>query len=165
MGKKLLLIRHAKSDWADIGLKDFDRPLNDRGLKNALEMGQRIYIKQLIPSKIISSPAVRAFSTAQIFANVWKMDVNSIKLHKGIYEASCKTLLNIVNDFKDEDEDIALFGHNNAITDLVVYLTDADLFNIPTCGVALIDFPFESWKMVSKNTGSLIFFDYPKNQD
>lgn len=70
MGKKLLLIRHAKSDWTEIGLKDFDRPLNERGLKNALEMGQRIYIKQLIPSKIISSPAVRAFSTAQIFANV-----------------------------------------------------------------------------------------------
>ena len=91
------------------------------------------------------------------------MDINSISLNLEIYEASCKSLLNIVNELNDEYQYIALFGHNNAITDLVIYLTDADLFNIPTCGMALIDLPCDSWKLVSKGIGSLVFFDYPKN--
>ncbi|MFC5282700.1 SixA phosphatase family protein [Pedobacter alpinus] len=163
MSKKLLLVRHAKSDWADIGLRDFDRPLNKRGLENAPEMGQRIYVKQIIPDKIVSSPALRALTTAKIFAKEWKMDINTITLNLDIYEASLKSLLNVVTELNDDDDYIALFGHNNAITDLVIYLTDADLFNIPTCGMALIDLPFESWKMVSKGTGSLVFYDYPKN--
>ena len=56
-----------------------------------------------------------------------------------------------------------MFGHNNGITDLAVYLTDADIFNIPTCGMVLITFPFDDWKMVSKNSGEVVFFDFPKN--
>jgi phosphohistidine phosphatase len=164
MSKKLLLVRHAKSDWADVNLSDFNRPLNPRGLRDSVEMAQRITMHKLIPEKLVSSPALRAITTCQIMAQNWGKEINSIAQDAKIYEANVSNLLKIMNEFDDADDYIALFGHNNGITDFAVYLTDADLFNIPTCGLALIEFPFESWKMVSKNTGDVLLYDFPKNE-
>lgn len=163
MGKKILLVRHAKSDWGDAGLSDFNRPLNLRGLRDSPEMAQRIKIQNLIPSKIVSSPAVRALTTSRLMATIWDKDIDSIVTKPKIYEASVKDLLAIVNDFDAEDDYVALFGHNNSITDFIVYLTDEDLFNTPTCGMALIEFPFDTWELVSKKTGDLLMYDFPKN--
>jgi len=164
MNKKLLLIRHAKSDWGDAGLTDFNRPLNPRGIKASAEMAQRIKMQQLIPEKLVTSPALRAFTTSEIMAKTWGKDVDLIEKYSKIYEASVVDLLSIVNGFDDACDSTSLFGHNNAITDLAVYLTDQDIFNIPTCGVVLIEFPFNSWQLVSKHTGSVIMYDFPKNQ-
>ena len=163
MNKKLLLIRHAKSDWADASLSDFNRPLNSRGLRDSVEMAQRIDMQKLVPEKLISSPALRAATTCQLMAQNWKKEIKEIVFDAKIYEANVQQLLNIVNGFDDTDDYVALFGHNNGITDFAVYLTDADLFNIPTCGVALIEFPFNSWKMVSKHTGDVLMYDFPKS--
>ncbi len=162
--KKLLIVRHAKSDWADASLGDFNRPLNARGLRDSVEMAQRITMHKLIPTKLVSSPAVRALTTCQLMAENWEIDVKDIVLEAKIYEANLTNLLEIINGLDDTDDYVALFGHNNAITDFSLYLTDADLFNIPTCGVALIEFPFDSWKMVSKDTGDLLMYDSPKNE-
>ena len=164
MNKKLLLIRHAKSDWGDATLGDFNRPLNQRGLRDSVEMAERISMQKLIPQKLVSSPALRAITTCELMAKNWKMKKSGIELVPNIYEANIQNLLKIVNDFSDNDDYVALFGHNNGITDFAVYLTDADLFNIPTCGIALIEFPFESWKMVGKDTGDLLMYDFPKNE-
>lgn len=161
--KKLLLIRHAKSDWADTNLTDFNRPLNPRGLRDSVAMAQHISMQKLVPEKLVSSPALRALTTCELMAKEWHKELDHIELNPTIYEANVQSLLKIVNGFGDEDEYVALFGHNNGITDLAVYLTDADLFNIPTCGIALIEFPLESWKMVSKQTGDLLMYDFPKN--
>lgn len=163
MGKRILLVRHAKSDWADMNLSDFNRPLNARGLRNSVEIAQRIEMQKLIPQKLVSSPALRAITTCQLMAKNWGKDVEDIEQESTIYEANVQSLLKLVNGFDDNDDYIALFGHNNGITDFAFYLTDADLFNIPTCGIALIEFPFDSWKMVSKNTGDLLMYDFPKN--
>lgn len=164
MSKKILLVRHAKSDWADLNLSDFNRPLNPRGLKDSVEMASRIAMQKLVPQKLVSSPALRAISTCELMAKNWNKQTQEIVVETKIYEANTQQLLKIVNDFDDKDDYVALFGHNNGITDLAVYLTDADLFNIPTCGVALIEFPFDSWKEVSKHNGYLVAYDYPKNE-
>lgn len=162
MKKKLLLVRHAKSDWADANLSDFNRPLNARGVQASIEMAQRIAVQKLIPHKIVSSPALRAISTCEIMVQTWNKKTEEIQHRSEIYEANFSNLLKIVNEFDDADDYVALFGHNNGITDFAVYLTDADIFNIPTCGVVLIEFPFDSWKLVSKNTGDVLMYDYPK---
>ena len=163
MNKKLLLIRHAKSDWSTPNCSDFNRPLNERGKENAYKMANRLKLKGITPTLIISSPALRAVSTANLIVKEWDISEKVIKLNKSIYEASCDRLLKIINNFENENDFVTLFGHNNGITDLAVYLTDADIFNIPTCGMVMISFPFEDWKMVSKNTGEVEFYDYPKN--
>ncbi|KHJ38802.1 phosphohistidine phosphatase SixA [Pedobacter glucosidilyticus] len=163
MSKKLLIVRHAKSDWGAANTKDFDRPLNSRGFLNAPEMGKRLVSRTLIPQQLVSSPALRAITTCKLIAKEIQYPETEIKQEPKIYEANHQTLLKIVNQFNDEHDFIALFGHNNGITDLAVYLSNADLYNIPTCGMVLIEFPLDSWKMVSKSTGNMLFFDYPKN--
>ncbi|HTM97258.1 MAG TPA: histidine phosphatase family protein [Pedobacter sp.] len=162
MAKRLILIRHAKSDWANPGLKDFDRPLNKRGNLNAPEMAQRLVNQKIRPNLIVSSPALRALTTAKYFAKAWEIEEKAIQTEKHIYEAGIKTLLTIVNGFDDKFETIAMFGHNPGFTDFANYLSEVEIYNMPTCSVVMLEFPFESWEMVSAQTGKILLFDYPK---
>ena len=161
--KKLLLVRHAKSDWNDIKLSDFDRPLNDRGLKAAPEMAQRLVSKHIIPEQIVSSPAKRAYTTAKYFAKAFGIDKSLIETNENIYEAETKKLLSIINGLDNNKDFIALFGHNPAITNCAVSLCGAYIGNMPTCGIILIEFPFDDWSMISFGTGNKILYDFPKN--
>jgi phosphohistidine phosphatase len=158
--KQLLIVRHAKSDWDDPKLSDFQRPLNSRGHKNAPEMAHRLLKKKIVPQQIVSSPAKRAITTAEYFAEELGIKKSAIVQEPAIYEASAGTLLRVDNKY----DFIALFGHNPGVTNLVTDLCDADLFNIPTCGVILIEFPFDDWEMISKATGEVKLYDYPKKE-
>jgi phosphohistidine phosphatase len=163
MAKQLILVRHAKSDWGDFTVKDFDRPLNERGHKSAPEMVERLMAKEIRPQAIVSSPALRAITTAKYFAATWKFQANRFFTEPAIYEATTNTLLRVVNQLDNRFDRIALFGHNPGLTDLLNYLGDQQISNMPTCGVAIIDFPFNDWKLVSRGTGELLLFDYPKS--
>lgn len=161
--KKLLLVRHAKSDWEDLSLADFDRPLNQRGHKAAPEMAERLLKRKIIPQHLVTSPALRALTTAKYFADVLGFKKKEIEQNQAIYEASASTLLEVINNFDNRYDFIALFGHNPGLTNISIVLSNSDIYNIPTCGTVLIEFPFEDWKMISSGTGAQIFYDYPKN--
>ncbi|HCN83373.1 MAG TPA: histidine phosphatase family protein [Sphingobacteriaceae bacterium] len=163
MTKHLLLIRHAKSDWSNEDLTDFDRPLNNRGHKDAPAMAERLLKNRLVPQHLISSPAKRAITTAKYFADVFQINKNLIQQEEDIYEASSSILLKVINRIDDRYGFVALFGHNPALTSVVIDLSNADISDIPTCGMALIKFTFDDWAMISNGTGKLQFFDYPKN--
>lgn len=165
MTKKLFLIRHGKSDWGDAGLKDFDRPLNSRGKANATEMAKRLVNQQLFPDLIVSSPAKRALSTAKYFAKEWDIDENHIQLDVNIYEAGLKTLLKAINDFNNEQDIVAIFGHNPGFTDLANYLSSGHIYNMPTSSIVYLEFPFDDWKLISNDTAKVVLFDYPKSLD
>lgn len=161
--KQLLLVRHGKSEWGNAHLADFDRPLNPRGHRNAPEMAARLLQKNLVPQQIVSSPALRAITTAKHFAQAWKKSTEQIKEDASIYEANVKTLLKVINNFNNKYDYIAVFGHNPGFTDLVNYLSDAGIINIPTCGTVLIEFEVDDWALVSYHIGKLLQFDYPKS--
>ncbi|MCZ4223230.1 SixA phosphatase family protein [Pedobacter rhodius] len=163
MAKQLLLVRHGKSDWGNVDLKDFDRPLNKRGKENAPEMAERLVNRGFKFDLMVSSPAKRAKSTAKFFAEAYQVD--TIQYEESIYEAGTNTLLKVVNGLDDAANTVIMFGHNPGFTDLANELSDAEIYNIPTAGMVLMSFPFDSWKMVSRGTGELVFFDYPKNSD
>lgn len=163
MAKQLLLVRHGKSDWGNLDLKDFDRPLNKRGKENAPEMAERLVNKGFKPDLLVSSPAKRAKSTAKYFAEAYGFE--QIQYETSIYEANTTGLLKVVNDLADSADKVLMFGHNPGFTDFANELCNADIYNIPTAGMVLITFPFESWQLVSRGTGDLVFFDYPKNSD
>lgn len=165
MSKQLILVRHGKSDWAVNGMADFDRPLNHRGHKNAPEMAERLLKRRLLPQQLISSPAKRALSTAQHFAESWGQKKSEIQKQESIYEANPAALLRLINQMSNDYHRIALFGHNPGLTDLVNYLSDAHIYNIPTAGVVVIDFQLDDWAMVSQHTGDLFLFDFPKSGD
>lgn len=162
--KQILIVRHAKSDRNDPTLADFDRPLSERGHKNATEMAKRLVKQDIIPAQIVSSPALRAISTANHFADTLGIDRADIIKNRDIYEASATTLLKVINGFNDESDITALFGHNPGLSEIAFQLSDnSGLDNLPTCGMALIEFPFEKWSMVSRGTGKLLLFDFPKS--
>ncbi|MXV15393.1 SixA phosphatase family protein [Hufsiella ginkgonis] len=161
--KSILLVRHAKSDWEGRNLSDFERPLNARGHRDAPMMATRLMKSKILPQKIVSSPAVRAWTTAGYFAEAWGIDRQSIQPCPAIYEASVNTLLETVNAFDNQYDLVALFGHNPGITMLTTALSGREIGNMPTCAVALIGFPFHDWREISFNTGDLRLFDFPKN--
>lgn len=159
--KHLFLIRHAKSDWKT-GAVDFERPLNKRGKKAAPFMGQKLKEKVITPDMIISSPANRAITTARLIANETGYPLDSIKEEQAIYHASSIALLNVVNSLPDDKDNVFLFGHNPGITQFAEYLTGENIGNMPTASIVGVSFMLDNWRTVSKETGMLLFFDYPK---
>ncbi|MFZ2322791.1 MAG: histidine phosphatase family protein [Ignavibacteriaceae bacterium] len=156
----LYLLRHAKSSWRDLAIDDFDRPLNNRGLKDAPLIGQMLSKKNIIVDAVISSPAKRAIDTARIITNNLGYTKNII-LDKNIYDASLSTLLSTIRNFDDNLKKIMLIGHNPGLTNLSNYLTKYFIENIPTCGVVALEFD-KSWKDINPKDGNIIFFEYPK---
>jgi len=161
--KSIYFNRHAKSDWSNEGIKDFDRPLNQRGLRDAPVMGKRLVDRKEHIELFVSSPANRAISTARLMAESVGFDIAKITQIDRLYLPSIKDFLQSVAEIDEGYESIILFAHNPGITDVVEYLSNESLGNIPTCGIAKIEFPSAStWKEISGGTGNLVFFDYPK---
>jgi phosphohistidine phosphatase len=160
--KTLLLIRHAKSDWADPSLEDIDRPLNGRGKKDAPEMAKRLVEKKIAIEAFVSSPAKRAKSTAKKFAKVYKQDKDDIILVEELYAAPSSAFFDVVSKLKDKFDTVALFSHNPGITDFANQLTDARIDNIPTSGVFAVKVDAKSWSEFRDAKKEFLFFDYPK---
>ncbi len=163
--RRLYLIRHAKSSWAEPGLRDFDRPLNGRGKLDAPVMGKRLAGKAIRPNLIFSSPAKRARKTAQFIAEAVNYPAKDIILFEAIYEAGVADLLRIIAQAMDEADTLFLVGHNFAITDLAEELIGQSLGNIPTCGIVGIEFSAQNWADILPGTGKMLFFDSPKKLD
>lgn len=163
--KKLVLVRHAKSDWGNEFLKDIDRPLNERGYQDAYLMAEWYKENSTVVNAIISSSATRAYSTASIFARFLGIKPGIINMEDDLYETDLKTWLNIISQFNNAYNTIMIFGHNPVITNLANEL-NKDLFfdNIPTCGIVEIELNITSWKSISENkVGKLLNYKFPKS--
>ena len=160
--KKLFIVRHAKSSWDYPELSDFDRPLNKRGKKNAPEMGQRLANKNVKPDALITSPAKRAAATARRIAEAISFPLKDIIKEPQLYHGSTRNMINVLQGVDDKIESLMIFGHNPGLTDLTNYLSGSDIYNIPTCGIAEVDFNVAFWADLEGNAGTLVSFDYPK---
>jgi len=164
MGKRLILIRHAKAEWNSATQPDFDRPLHRRGHANAAEMAERLAGQRIVPDKLVSSPALRAFTTAKYFAEAWGIAEKEIAPDQRIYEATVKDLLGVVNAFDNRYMMVALFGHNPGISNFAGYLSDTSCYEMPTCGIVIFDFAVNDWAMVSAGTATVSLFDSPEEE-
>lgn len=165
--KTLYVIRHAKSSWDVKTLGDIERPLNDRGKRDAPRMGKRLKEKDIHPDLIISSPAKRAFSTAKKIARILKYPKDAIRIVDKLYHADEDAMLQVVNNLKDKHSIVIMFGHNPGLTDFVnsILSEELDIDNVPTCGVVAFQFQSERWEQVTWGTGKILFFDYPKSKE
>lgn len=161
--KTLYLIRHAKSDWSIGHLSDIDRPLNERGYADAHKMSSILKEKKIFPDLIISSPAVRAISTALIFCRTLNYDPKAILLNKNLYNTSAKEYISAVSKIDNKHGVVFLFGHNPTITNTANSLTNTVTEEMPTCAIAGIQSDLDDWETFSKSTNGLIYFDIPKN--
>jgi len=160
--KTLLLIRHAKSSWDDPGLSDFERPLNERGKKDAPAMAERLYERGIKIDSFISSPARRARKTAEQFAKKYKKDKDDLVLKTELYMASDEAFNSVVEKLNDNMDCVAIFSHNPGITEFANGLTDARTDNIPTCGIFAISIEAKKWAKFKEAKKKFLFFDYPK---
>ena len=139
--KKLIVIRHGKSTWDNLQLRDFDRPLNERGRQDAPKIGQRLASLSLMPDKFISSPAKRAISTA--FEIGEEIGFHKDEFHQDInlYGATASDLLKVLANLDDTEKLVFLVGHNPGLTDFINSYMGYPLQILPTCGIFCADYP------------------------
>jgi len=146
--KTLFLVRHAKSSRNDAAMPDKDRPLNDRGKRDAPKMGERLAKRDVKPDLILSSPARRALTTAEIIAKKLDYKRKDIVADDRLYAGEADDLLEVIGELDDKLERVMLFGHNPELTELAHRLS-SKITRMPTCAVAEFTFDAKSWA----NTG------------
>jgi phosphohistidine phosphatase len=165
MIRRLTLIRHAKSSWDYAELSDFERPLNARGRRDAPGMARRLAGELERPLQLVSSPALRAITTAHAFAGALGLANAAIRIEPRIYEATRGTLFSIVQELDDADSHVLLFGHNPGFTELAQLLAPCSFSEMPTCAATTIGFELKHWRELQPHSGSLLRYECPKKGD
>jgi phosphohistidine phosphatase len=163
--KTLYLMRHAKSSWNFDGLSDQERPLNSRGRTDAPSMGQALAERNIQLQLLVSSPAVRALSTAALVAKELDYPPERIEVVDGIYEADLDRLADVIHGLPDEAETVLLVGHNPTITDTANHFSPSAVPEMATAAVVCLRFQSETWADVSRHNAELYFVDSPKNHE
>lgn len=162
--KTLILIRHAKSEWGNPFLSDFDRPLNARGKKNALRMGEVLSRRKIHPDLILSSPALRAKTTAIEISDKLSYPADSIRYEPLLYASEIERIFSVIRAISKDINTLLVFGHNPEFTECANALCKCEIDNIPTCGVVAMQLNVDSWENIGFNSAKLLFFDTPKQQ-
>ena len=163
--KTLTLLRHAKSSWKDTSLKDRDRPLNKRGERDAPKMGKRIDAAGIRPSLIVSSPAVRALTTAKVAAKALDYPLEYLEREDQLYLASLDDLLDVLVAQDDKFDRIMLVAHNPGLTDFANFLQPGLTNNLPTAGVITVNIDQDHWNLYERPPTELVYYDWPKKTD
>lgn len=162
--RRLTLVRHAKSDLGLPGQQDWDRVLNRRGQQDVPEMARRLRERKLRPDLILTSPAVRALSTASIMARELKVPAGRIAQDERLYLAEPKTILAVIRELGGDAQHLMLFAHNPGITDCANELSTGDrIDNLPTCGLFTACYDVQDWSQLAWRSGLDAEFDYPRN--
>jgi phosphohistidine phosphatase len=160
--KQLIIIRHAKSDQSFFG-NDFERPLNERGRSDAPVMAKRLLDKNHTIDALVSSPAIRAKQTAELFAKTLKMPSAEIIFISALYHAPSNIFYEVVAGLPDNLNSVVIFSHNPGITHFVNSLNSGtNIDNMPTCGIFAISADITNWADINKGKKEFLFFDYPK---
>jgi phosphohistidine phosphatase len=171
--KTLGLWRHAKSDWNDRSLRDFDRPLNERGLKGAAIVGRHIAAQPIYWARIIASPAVRVAQTIEIGAEAAKINPQ-VRWDRRIYLASSATLIDLLREQQDDPATILMVGHNPGLEDLIFDLVPDDgsspLRDIveekfPTATFAQLEMDIDTWADLEEGSARLVQLARPRDLD
>ncbi len=158
--KTLYMMRHAKSSW-DFDVSDEQRPLNKRGLNDASLVGKELktLIKPL--DKVLSSPAVRAHSTAKIVLGYLGIPDTIFSLEEDLYDFGGNQVIEVIKNCNDNIDTLMIFGHNHAFTSIVNLYGSEKIDNLPTAGLVCIEFDISSWKNI--NVGKTLLKIFPKS--
>jgi len=155
--KTVYFIRHAKSSWSDMSLRDHDRPLNKRGKRDAPFMAEKLKELGVEPDAIITSTALRAKTTALHFASVFDLSGSRLQEEPAIYEAYSSNILKIVQNTSDDFDTILVFGHNPGFTMVAnSFVGGEDIDNVPTCGIVKVVADVSNWRDLKKSKGEVI---------
>ena len=163
--KRLLLLRHAKAVPTTEPLADIDRPLAERGERDARRIGKRLMEQRLRPALMVSSPAARALRTAQLVADELDHAPEAIALDRGLYLAEPAALVAIIARQDAAIETLLVVGHNPGLSELVHRLLPTfDVDDLPTCAIVGLEYPAATaWDGLEKSPAVLRYYDFPKN--
>ncbi|MEM7507888.1 MAG: histidine phosphatase family protein [Pseudomonadota bacterium] len=169
--KTLLLMRHAKSSWAEPGLSDFDRPLNRRGIEAAPRMAHWLEERRLIPDTILVSSAMRTRQTIDLMREAVPT-LPEPSFEKRLYHAAPGEMLNTLARLPDTAKQVMLIGHEPGLSILTQQFAggqaDADcaraFSHFPTAAIAVLKFEIEEWSGIARQIGSFVSFAVPREQ-
>jgi len=160
---RLTLVRHAKTEPAHPGQEDWDRVLEARGQRDAPEMGRRLKQQHQKPDKVLSSPAVRTITTANIMARELGVSASKIVQDERLYLAGPKDMLQVVHELGGNAGHLMVVGHNPGITEFADRVSsDRSIDNMPTGAFYTLEFDIAAWADLAWATGVNADFDYPK---
>jgi len=168
--RRLLLLRHAKSERSKPGESDHDRILADRGRTDAPKIGAYLARHALIPDRVVVSTAARTRETWMLIAAVIE-DAPPVKFEERIYEASAEAILQVIKETKPKVGTLLVVGHNPSMHELAAMLIatgDVEARqrlqeNFPTGALAVIDFALEDWSRLHPLAGRLEHFITPQS--
>jgi phosphohistidine phosphatase len=162
--KTLYLLRHAKSSWAEHGLSDQQRPLNERGLRDAPMMGKRFRSRGESFQRIVASPALRAQQTAGLFAEACGFATDDIETDSNLYFLGSGSIEDLIQSQDEQVNSLMLVFHNPDITWFANAIDDdVRIDNVPTCGLIRLSCDLTGWSDWTRAQTSFEYFDYPKN--
>lgn len=154
----LVLVRHAKSEHDDYVQHEMLRHLSAKGYREAGEKARQWKDLGMQVDHLVSSPAIRAYTTAQVFALTFGISSDRIRTSADIYEAGVTELMRLVSSLPDHQKSVTLFGHNPGFTLLINHLCGPVISHLPTAGLAHIRLDASSWKEVVGGIGRLLSF-------
>jgi len=160
--KTLTIVRHAKSSWEDMNLRDRERPLNKRGKRDAPEMGRRIQEAGIRPSLILASPAVRAWKTAKAIADAINYPREFLQKEEALYLASVDRILDVIVAQDNNFNNLLIVGHNPGFTEFANFLVPGLTHNLPTAGVVSVEIDQDDWSLYESPAAKLMLHDWPK---
>ena len=164
MHRRLYIIRHGKSSWDHYGLEDIDRPLANRGIRNAGDMAERLKAMDRVPRLILSSPASRALNTALLMSKAWGLSPDQLQIHDSLYMAYPSEIEKVVAGAPPEIFDLAIYGHNPSFTAYANSFLELPLDNLPTAGVVIVTLESEKWGGIGRKHVKETYVDYPKRK-
>jgi phosphohistidine phosphatase len=152
--KRLLILRHAKSSWADSSQDDWHRPLNERGQEDAPRVGEWLRERSVVPDLIITSDAVRARTTAQAVARTVGY-AHEVLVEPALYLAKPDDVLDVLNKVQDAAATVMVVGHNPGLEDLVRQLT-GDHLGLVTAAIVDLEVPIDRWSALDSTPNASI---------
>jgi phosphohistidine phosphatase len=153
--KRIVLVRHAKSSW-DYGVSDRERPLKPRGRQDAELVANQFVNRSKVPDYIFSSPAKRAMETCKIFTSLLNYPFENINIEEKLYDFGGVGVIGFVKNLSDNVNEIMIFGHNAAFTNIVNDFGSSYIDNLPTSGLVEIEFDIQNWMELETGTSRQI---------
>jgi len=160
---RLTLVRHAKTEPGRTDQEDWDRVLEPRGQRDAPEMARRLKEYEPKPDRVLSSPAVRAITTATIMVRELGVSAQKVQQDERLYLASPKDMLAVIHELGGRARHLMVVGHNPGITEFADKVSaERSIDNMPTCALYSLQFEIKDWSELEWSSGIDAEFDYPK---
>jgi phosphohistidine phosphatase len=160
--RQLILIRHTKSSWADLGMRDFDRPLKKDRTDDAKNMAKHLTELGVKPDLILCSPALRTKQTVEFFCEKLNYDYNKIEFDMRLYESSAEDYTQVVRETDEQIRTLVVVGHNPSISDFANQFLQSKISEVPTTGVVCLEFEIDNWEIYRATPCELKYFLTPK---